>query len=703
MPASGPRLKEGDLAPRDYRARVAYRVVDGEATRRDREAAAARCPRVFRENASHLDRVPREMERFLRGVLDARRLDDLAPAARDKWGVAPEKLSALREGLDRKWIQAAIEPVESALRQAGEAGIMDSSDQQLELNSARYEIVVHGDADAEKESRRSVTGVLDYPGGARRFLAEKLDPVLQNRPAGFREVFLDLVTHTAVPTLKLDRAATAQAIVAARDDVGQRYRTVARNSLILSAGERVTPQAMSDIRIEEAAYAGKNRFGVASGADGKELARRLIGAAGVTGIFLLGFSLLALCVGRVAPEPFASNTRLAGFYAVGLLTLAAVRLLEQLGMSLQWSPVLLAAMFFAVTMGPLAAFGAVALISMLAAIAANGGLSLALPLLTGGAVAILELRRVRRRTRVLEAGVLGGVMQCAVLWAMWAVRLAQAPSSGLPAALPLEESLASVGGGILAGSVFTAALPYVERFFDVATDLRLLEWTDQNQPLLRKLAFEAPGTYHHSTVVSNIAEVATEQMGGNALLARAGGYLHDVGKISRPEYFVENAGGQPSRHEKLSPVLSTLILTAHTKDGVELAAQYGVPSPIQRIIGEHHGTSVVEFFYNKAAREGEKTGQPVQEENFRYRGPKPRSREAAIVMLADSVESAARSMDYASPAKMEHLVHEIVEKRLKDGQLDESGMNVTDIRLVEKSLVRSLTAISHPRIRYAAL
>ena len=256
---------------------------------------------------------------------------------------------------------------------------------------------------------------------------------------------------------------------------------------------------------------------------------------------------------------------------------------------------------------------------------------------------------------------------------------------------------------MLAGAVMTAALPFVEKFFDVATDLRLREWTDQNQPLLRKLAMDAPGTYHHSTLVSNMAEAAAAQIGANALLARVGGYLHDVGKISRPEYFGENASGQADRHEKLSPMLSALILTAHTKDGVELAARYGVPSPIRHIIAEHHGTGVVEFFYQKAIEEAGPSGGVVNEEIFRYRGLKPHSPEAAIVMLADASESAARSMESISPSGIERLVHDIVEQRLKDGQLDECRMNITDIRRVEKSLVRSLIAVAHPRIRYPTL
>ena len=414
-------------------------------------------------------------------------------------------------------------------------------------------------------------------------------------------------------------------------------------------------------------------------------------------MFLVAFALFGLYSVRLTSDVLRSNTRIFGIYTVCLVTLTALRLLEQLGISQHWTPVPLAAMILAVTTGPMLALGATAFIAMMSGIVADPGLDLAMPLLCGGVAGILALRRVRRRTDLIEAGMIAGLTQCVVAWAMHLMGIRE---MGQIPGLPVHESVAGLGGGILAGSILAGTLSYVERFFDVATELRLLEWTDQNQPLLRKLALEAPGTYHHSTIVSNMAEAAAEEIGANALLARAGGYLHDVGKLNRPEYFVENTSGSDSRHEKLSPMLSALILTAHPKDGVELAGQYRVPSPLRRIIAEHHGTSLVEFFYDKAIKQADDPDTSVKDSMFRYRGPKPRSPESAVVMLADSIESAARSLDHVSPSRIERLVGDIVVKRLADGQLDESQMSITDIRRVQRSLVRSLTAVSHPRIRY---
>ncbi len=704
--AAGPHFEVGEPAAKEYRARVAFKIEDREATRRARDAAAAACPRVFRENRQRLDQLPRDLRKFLTSVLDARRsadLADLAPSARTKWGLGGEKLPVLQQGFDRKWLQSSMETIGLAINSAADLGIMNSSARKEELASQRDEVVVvksDSSAETEKEIRRSVFATREYPAGVREWFAEQLEPVLSDRPEPFRQIFVDMLTYCATATLTPDPVRTAEAVAQARDSVTARYDEIARDSVIVAAGDRVTPETIAEIEAEGKAYAASVAHGAQIEAEAKEFRRQLVCAAGITALFLIGFAVLAGRAAFMPPQMLASNTRLFGFYLLWLATLAIIRLLEPLGVSLQWSPVALAGMIFAVTLGPAGAFGALLLLSLLAGLATDGGMSLIVPLLLGGSTAVFAALRLKRRTNVFEAGVLAGLMQLAGVWVMWCIRPPQGQVLWSDLRLPVEESVAALGSGVLAGAVMTAALPHVEKFFDVATDLRLREWTDQNQPLLRKLAMEAPGTYHHSALVSNMAEAAAARIGANALLARVGGYLHDVGKLSRPEYFGENTNGQANRHEKLSPMLSALILTAHAKDGVELAARYGVPTPIRRIIAEHHGTCVVEFFYQKAIEEAERSGGAVQEEMFRYRGLKPRSPESAIVMLADASESAVRSMDSISPSGIERLVHNIVEQRLKDGQLDECRMNITDIRQVEKSLVRSLTAIAHPRIRY---
>jgi len=702
-PIKPPQIQKGETARKDYRARASFKVLDDAETRRAHEAAEARVTRIFREEGEHLDRLPVELERFLRSLNDARRPDELiVPAARDRWGLSEEKLGLLKAGLDEKWITTFIPALKKAVRRARDFGIMDSSVRKAELSAERYEIRVRKDPEGKDESGRSVALALEYPSSLRDFLKGELQPVLQGRPEKFSDTMLDLLTHAATPTLKLDATATDEALRSADEKVPDQERLIPKKSILLAEGERATPEAIAEIEAEQRTYGTSPPEARDLEGEARHLRRSLLGAMGLTGLFVAGFLLLAVGAFHVAPELTSSNTRVFGIYIVSLLTLSSARLFEQLGVSLQWTPIVLAAMILCVTAGPAAAIGIASFLAVLAGFVTQGGITAAIPLAVAACVGVIVIYRLRRRSQAFEAGLFAGVVQALVVWTMWAIQQGQLADSTQSAPLPFANSLAALAGGLLAGSVLTGALPYLERVFDVATDLRLFEWTDQNQPLLRRLALEAPGTYHHSTLVSNMAEVASEEIGANALLACAGGYLHDVGKISRPEYFVENMTGQPSPHDRLAPMLSALILTAHTRDGAEIASQYGVPSSIRRIIAEHHGTCLTEFFYDKALKAAGPSGEGLPDAPFRYRGSKPHSPEAAIVMLADSAESAARSLESASPSHIEKLVHSIVEKRLKDGQLDECRMNITDIRTVERSLIRSLMAISHPRISYPA-
>lgn len=701
-PGSPAVLRAGQVAARDYRARVAFTVPDVTETLRSKEAAQARVLRICREDGDHLLRLPDELERFLRSLNDARSPQELdVPAAQSRWGIASDRITSLKAGLNEKWIGAFSAALKKTMQRARDFGVMDGALRKAEFDALRYEIRVRNHPEAG-ETRRSVALVLDYPAGLRNFLKAELQPELQGKPDSFSDALLDVLTHAATPSLKLDAAATAEALSDAASQVPEQTRFVPRNSILLAEGERATPEAIAEIEAEQIAYSQSPRSARDTEAEARQARRKALGAIGLVGIFIAGFALLTAGALRAAPQLTASNTRVFGIYAISLLVLVSARLLGYFAFSPQWTPLVLAAMTLCVTAGPAVAVGIASLLALLAGLVAGGGIASAIPLAGAACAGVMAAHRPRRRSQMFEAGLFAGIVHAALIWMMWAVGQGHLPPNSPPLPLPALDTLAALAGGLFAGSMLTGALPYIERAFDVATDLRLFEWTDQNQPLLRRLALEAPGTYHHSTLVGNMAEVAAEEIGANSLLACAGGYLHDVGKISRPEYFVENMTGQPSPHDRLSPMLSALVLTAHTKDGVEVAAQYGVPSSIRRIIAEHHGTCVTEFFYNKAKSEAAAGGEELNAEAFRYRGAKPRSPEAAIVMLADSVESAARSLDRASSSHIEDLVHSIVDKRLKDGQLDECRMDITDIRAVERSLIRSLLAMSHPRIRYPA-
>ncbi|NCB38796.1 MAG: HD domain-containing protein [Erysipelotrichia bacterium] len=252
--------------------------------------------------------------------------------------------------------------------------------------------------------------------------------------------------------------------------------------------------------------------------------------------------------------------------------------------------------------------------------------------------------------------------------------------------------------GILSGILANGVLPYMESFFSLATTSRLLELTDLSQPLLRKLAEEAPGTYQHSVAVATLAEAAANGIGADPLLTKISAYFHDIGKIRRPMYFAENQADE-NRHDQVTPYMSSLILIGHIRDSIDLGREYGLPERVLAILSQHHGTTLISYFYEEAKKL--KDGEEVNQERFRYPGPKPQTKEAAILMLADSVEAAARTLPQHTHSKIEGLVEKIIEHKLNDeNQLDESDLTLKDIEKIEQIFVRALTSMYHGRIDY---
>lgn len=253
---------------------------------------------------------------------------------------------------------------------------------------------------------------------------------------------------------------------------------------------------------------------------------------------------------------------------------------------------------------------------------------------------------------------------------------------------------------VFAGVALTALLPFLEKIFDFQTDISLLELGVPTHPLLADLVQRAPGTYNHSISLAAIAETAANAIGANGVLVRVGAYFHDIGKVRKPEYFVENQAKGQNRHQMLLPSMSTLVIVAHVKDGAEMARQYKLPKPIIDMIEQHHGTTLVEYFYRQAKSEERRETGAVEESDFRYPGPKPQTREAAVIMLADACESASRAMKEATPARLEGLVQDLLQKRLRDGQFDECGITLKELHIVQESLIKSLNAMHHSRISY---
>ena len=320
--------------------------------------------------------------------------------------------------------------------------------------------------------------------------------------------------------------------------------------------------------------------------------------------------------------------------------------------------------------------------------------------LTGGIAAALSVRQVWSRTQLFKVGLIVSVVSaitygCLVLTGALAIDNATV----------WRDVLFVLVSGPLCSVLAVGSLPVFESAFDIITPLKLVELSNPEQPLLHRLLLEAPGTYHHSIMVGNLAEAAAWAIGADSLLTRVGAYYHDIGKLKRPYFFSENQMfGMDNPHEKMSPSLSATVIMSHVKDGVELAKEHGLPEVIIDFIREHHGTTLVSYFYVKASESAESSEhRDVDEWSFRYEGPRPQSKETAIVMLADGIEAAARSISNPNPARMESLVRKMIQDRLIDHQLDKSDLTLRELDIIGQTFIQVLSGIFHRRIEYPTL
>ncbi|MBE3573870.1 MAG: HDIG domain-containing protein [Firmicutes bacterium] len=414
----------------------------------------------------------------------------------------------------------------------------------------------------------------------------------------------------------------------------------------------------------------------------------------VAGMILLVAGLvaiLALYIHRYLPEVMRSQKMQV---LVGLL-LVLVVLIGKLIVSWPWRdgglviPAAFGSILVAILVDARLAVLASLIISMLLGMVAGGNYSVMFVSLAGGVVGVYSVSRVGQRSDLMRAGLMIGIVQTAAIFGLGLI---------FRDSHYLQVSYLGILSGLVSSVLAIGLLPYLESGFDITSSIRLLELANPSQPLLRRLLLEAPGTYHHSIMVGNLAEAAAEAVHADPLLVRVGAYYHDIGKMRRPYFFVENQMRGQNPHDRLSPSLSTLIIIAHVKDGLEMATQARLPAAVKAFIPEHHGTDLVRYFYHRAAEHD--PGVAQYEESFRYPGPKPQSKATAILMLADGVEASVRALDKPTPGKIEATVRKIVRDRLNAGQLDEADITLRDLELISQAFVRVLTGAFHARIEY---
>ncbi len=314
--------------------------------------------------------------------------------------------------------------------------------------------------------------------------------------------------------------------------------------------------------------------------------------------------------------------------------------------------------------------------------------------LVGSVIGAHKVARCEQRSILLKAGLIVGGMNLLTILSYHLV-------SGNPFTMVLLSDLAAgFLGGVLCSILVLGMVPVIETLFGYTTDIKLLELANMDNPILKDVILQAPGTYHHSIIVGSLAEAAAKSIAANPLLARVSAYYHDIGKLKKPLYFIENAGGEESKHDHITPRMSSLILISHVKDGLELARENRLGARVAHIIQQHHGTSLISYFYQKAKQKENPEMEPLNEQDFRYPGPKPQTKEAGIVMLADAVEAASRTLSEPTPARIAGLVQKITNSIFLDGQLEECELTLKDLHKIQESFSRILTAIFHPRIDY---
>lgn len=505
-----------------------------------------------------------------------------------------------------------------------------------------------------------------------------------------RWLVCDLVQFLLTPNVTPNLAETQQRRQAALQQVKPAYFPVKKGELLVRSGERLTPLHLAKIQALSRASSPRRQVMV------------------FLGVFLSLTLLLGISyhLARLSLKRFSTQFRdllflsvlLAGNTALCRLLLGLGEILAgsrpELGAHLVYGwPVALAPIFAGLFLGLETGLGVAFLSATLAALLLDKPFPLFLYFLSAGLVGIWGVRTCRQRADLIRAGLAIALVNLVMLTAF---KLLDYPFT-------LKELLVgqafALGGGVFTGIIALGLTPVAEMSFHYSSNIRLLELLNLDQPLLKELMLVAPGTYHHSLVVGQMVEAAAAAIGANPLLAKAAAYYHDIGKIKKPLYFVENQIGVENRHEKLAPSMSSLILIAHVKEGAELARKHHLGEQITDIIRQHHGTCFISYFYQKAKALAPDPSQ-VHMEDYRYPGPRPQTKEAGLVLIADQLEAASRTLTDPTPARVTGMVQKIINNIFADGQLDECELTLKELHLIAKHCIKVLSGICHHRIQY---
>ncbi len=727
-------LAIGDIAPRAIKATADFLIEDDVSTQKKRKEIEDRVLPVYDFDLQEIEAIDRRLTLAIRTIGSAYHLRSPEPigALSDpvRTPLGPEEAARLKgvgaayPELSRKVIAATpffqereqefqrilgvelsqdtLETLRQleydprirdgairAISQAMQRGIVSNKD--LLMGHREKGIILRDLRSGQERIVSDLTSILNAS-EASEAMAQAVSSTGQTYAPAMQLVIADLARKLVLPNVTFNKKETEERRKQALESVKPVFFQIKRGEMVIREGEPVREEHMPKLR---ALASAKRRGDPISSIAGTAMFAALV--------IILGLLYLRQCKPKL-PWDRQALLLLAVLLVGNILCVnVSMVLAHALAESLPWVEAsmllyalpltgggILVAIFFGFEVGILFAV----MTGLLIGILLRDSLAIPVLALLGSLVAAFRVNQYTQRSSILLTGLLIGITNLVTLMAF--AFMSSNPFSWQRA----SEGLFGVLGGLLAAVVVSAVLPLLESIFKLTTDIKLLELASLNHPLLRQLTVQAPGTYHHSMLVGTLAEAAAEAIGANSLLARVGSYYHDIGKLLTPEYFVENQMNHENKHDRLSPSMSALIIAAHVKDGIKLAKQYKLPQRIIDIIPQHHGTNLITYFYNKAKELEDPHVQQVQEEDYRYPGPKPQTREAAIVMLADKVEAACRVLPEPTPQRIKGLVQRMVSNIFMDGQLDECDLTLRDLQKIMDAFARTLIAIYHQRIEY---
>ncbi len=690
-------FRTGYVPPRDVVVRAEFRELDQQATRDARQRAASQVRYVYAQDPEPLVQLRAGLVRRLIELTSAETAEALDPKLWDEFQPPPTAegapatiedrdadFLALRAALAGEEAQAQLAKTLADIFQPFERnGLLDRLPQELDTGN-QEEIFVHP---LGQPTERHLVKVTDVLIGNASLLEEKLGSRLPSAELA-RYAFAWLRPRiTSTRTLALDEPLTREAREAAMDAVSDVYIVHPVGQVLAKGATAIGAEQFRLLELEHQALLSQ-----------RTLAQQL--ARGLSAMVLV-VALGVLCGYYTYHRQRLLIANLGRYVTLLAVVVLTVALANWLAID-SWRAELIPMVLFGMTMTvayrqelALLLSAAMALV-LVATLGVGPPFGAFLVLFGTTAAAILMMARIRSRSKLIKVGFCASVVA-------FVFTLAAGVIEDQPLGRPwLTQAALNALWTFVTGFLMTGMLPFIESLFGVLTEISLLELGDVAHPLLQELVRRAPGTYNHSINVASLAEAAAESIGARGLLVRVGAYFHDIGKMLKPGYFVENMGQEANRHDALMPAMSTLIIIAHIKDGADLARQHHLPQPIIDFIEQHHGTTLVEYFFQRAnqQRDAGAGGGEIDERSYRYPGPKPQTKEAAVLMMADAVESAARTLVDPTPGRVEGLVNEIAMKRLLDGQFDECGLNLRELHTVQESLIKSVVAVYHSRVKY---